>query len=441
MPFRDVVPESPVEPSQKQQICRRCARGITAIAILMLALGPVVSGAGVREDQRACHLGYLKTLKRGAPPPRPTNPDEQYCLGLAYWFQPSPVSRDPSRAAQWYEMAAKQGHVGAMVALAYQYEKGHGVEADAGKAFDLYRRAAEQGSPDAMFNVFRLYTTGKGVKADAQQAKQWLDKAAAAGSIDAKKELMKTARGTYQRPGQDMENAAFAAFTKKDYATSVRLYRQAGDLGNTAATVALGRHYHQGLGVAKDPKEAARLFRVAAEQGDAAGQAQLGLAYENGEGVTENWEEMRHWCEQSARQFHPLGLNCMGRLFHFGMAVPMDRGKAIALYDKSADQNDAYARWFSLYLRKPNCIGYRNEWEREKFFGMCLEPKEITFKNSTERTGWLRARYNEMEAEVLRDWGKNAGGQVCINAGGEWSGVSCYTPAGRPFDPTQGRAN
>jgi TPR repeat protein len=415
-------------------------RSILSLSLLV-AVTAVSSFASVREDQRACQYGFLKTLKKGAPPPRTENPDEQYCLGLAYWFQPSPLPRDPARAAEWYEAAAKQGHVGAMVLLAYQYEKGQGLEVNVGKAFDLYQRAAERGSSDAMFNVFRLYTTGKGVKADSEQARKWLEKAAAAGSIDAKKELMQTARGTYQRPRQDIENAAYPAFTKKDYATSARLYRQASDLGNMAATVALGQHYHQGLGIKQDDAEAARLFRIAAERGDPAGQAQLGLAHEHGEGVPENWEAMRSWCEESACQFHPLGLNCAGRLFQFGMAVPMDRAKAIALYDKAADQDDRYARWFAYYLRKSqNCIGYRSEWEREKFFGLCLEPKGIVFKTSKERTAWLRQRYNEMEAEVLRNWG-NSGGSVCTGAGGSWSGVSCYTPSGRPFDPTQGRAN
>jgi len=409
-------------------------------AVLLIAVAAAPSLAGVREDQRTCQLGYWKALKKGASPPRTDNADEQYCTGLAYWFQPSPLRRDPASAAPWYEAAAKQGHVGAMMALAYQYERGHGVDADAGKAFDLYQRAAGLGSSDAMFNVFRLYTTGKGVKADTDQARKWLEKAAEAGSIDAKKELRKVGRGDYNRPGQDLENAAYAAFGKKDFTRSVRLYRQASDLGNMAATVALGQHYRQGLGVAKDLKEAARLYRIAAERGDPAGQAQLGLIYEDGEGVPENWEEMRHWCGKSAQQYHALGLNCTGRLFHFGMAVPMDRAKAIALYDKSADQDDAYARWFAYYLRKPNCIGYRNEWEREKFFGLCLEPKGITFKNSRERTAWLRARYEELEVETLRNWGQS-GGEVCAAAGGHWSGVSCYTPAGRPFDPTQGRVN
>lgn len=37
-------------------------------------------------------------------------------------------------------------------------------------------------------------------------------------------------------------------------------------------------------------------------------------------------------------------------------------------------------------LRKAsNCTGYRSEWEREKFFGVCIDPRGITFKNSGER--------------------------------------------------------
>ena len=58
----------------------------------------------------------------------------------------------------------------------------------------------------------------------------------------------------------------------------------------------------------------------------------------------------------------------------------------------------------------------------------------------SERTAWLRARYNELEAESLCNW-DNSGGSVCTGAGGQWSGVSCYTPSGRSFDSTQGRAH
>lgn len=417
---------------------RRLALTGAGAITLLLVVSPALGA--VREDQRACQYGFWKTIRKGAPPPRPTRADEQYCLGLAYWFQPSPLPRDPARAAQWLAAAAEQGHAGAMVGLAYQLEKGHGVDPDPKRAFQLYERAAGLGSPDAMFNLFRAYTTGKVVKADPGKAGAWLDKAAAAGSVDAKKELAVIARGAYDAPGRDLAVAAYAAYGKKDYATSARLYREASDLGNADATAVLGQHYAQGLGVAKDLKEAARLFRIAAEKGSPNGQAQLGFAYEHGEGVPENWAEMRRWCERSATQHHPLGLNCVGRLYMFGMAVPMDRAKAIAWFDRASDQDNPYARWFAIYLRKPaNCTGFRSEWEREKFFGVCVDPKGITFNNSKDRTVWLARRYGELEAEALRNWGSDAGGASCRAAGGSWNGSGCYTPAGRPLDPASGR--
>ncbi len=416
-------------------------RTATFLCAVVLCCWCINSLAGIREDQRACEYGFLQTMGRGAAPPQSSKPDEQYCLGLGYWFQPSPLPRNPVLAARWHEAAANQGHAGAMVALGYQYETGQGVDKDVVKAFGFYQRAAKLGSADAMFNVFRLYTTGKGVRADPEQAMTWLEQASAAGSVDAKKELARIGRRAYERPGQDQEAAAYQAFQRKDYTSSVRLYRQAAEAGNSDAAVALGQHFAQGLGVAKDLEEAARLFRLAADQGNPAGQAQLGFAYELGEGVPENWEEMRRWCAKSAAQMHPLGLNCVGRLFQFGMAVPMDRARAIAWFEKAADQDNPFARWFAKYLRNPSsCTGYRSDWEREKFFGVCIDPKGIAFKTSRERTNWLARRYSELEAEALRGWGAS-GSPVCTAAGGSWSGVSCYTPAGRSFDPTQSRAS
>lgn len=234
---------------REAHMCWFTPRRAGLAALLLAALVPGPALAGVREDLRACQSGYLKTLTKGAPPPRTSKPDEQYCVGLAFWFQPSPLPRDPARAAQWYAAAADQGHGGAMVALGYQLEKGQGVNQNAEKAFQLYERAAGLGSPDAMFNVFRLYTTGKGVKADPARARAWLEKAAAAGSVDARKELAVIARGAREAPGRDLMVAAFAAHGKKDYATSARLYREAADLGNADAAVAAGQHYAQGLGV------------------------------------------------------------------------------------------------------------------------------------------------------------------------------------------------
>jgi hypothetical protein len=411
--------------------------------LIVILCAPAFANAGVREDQRECQFGYWKTLKRGGSPPQTQDRDQQYCTALAYWFQPSPLPHDPKRAAEWHAAAARQGHVAAMIALGYQYERGEGVAPDPPRAVELYRRAAEAGSSDGMFLLARTYTSGKGVaRADPAQARAWLERAAAAGNLEAKASLAQQSFGANRQPGQETAAAAYAAVGRKDYAQSAALYRRAAEQGNTNAMVALGTHYRQGLGVSVDPNEAARWYRTAAERGDPGGEAQIGFSYENGEGVPENWAEMRRWCEKSAAQVHPLGLNCVGRLYQFGMAVPMDRAKARTWFERAADRDDPYSRWFAIHLRTPrNCIGYRSAPERERFFGVCVEPTGLTFQNSRERNRWLQARYNELEAEALKNWG--AGGSyesaACQGSGGSWAGGNCRVPGGALIDPYSGR--
>jgi TPR repeat protein len=137
---------------------------------------------------------------------------------------------------------------------------------------------------------------------------------------------------------------------------------------------------------------------------------------------------------------HQLGLNCVARLYQFGMAVPMDRARARVWFERAADQDNPWARWFANWLAKPgNCIGFRSQWEHDKM-GVCLEPTGITFNSSRERSTWLRARYNEFETEQLRNWGSGSS-SLCQLSGGTGSGSSCYTPAGRSYDPTSGRCS
>jgi len=410
----------------------------------VILCAPAFTHAGVREDQRNCQFGYWKTLKRGVSPPPTRDRNQQYCTALAFWFQPSPLPRDPKRAAEWHAAAAGQGHVGAMIALGYQLERGQGVAQDMARAVELYRRAANAGSSDGMFLLARAYTSGKGVgRADPAQARAWLERAAAAGNLEAKASLTQQAFGANKQPGQESADAAYAAFGRKDYAQSAALYRRAAEQGNTYAMVSLGTHHRQGLGVALGLNESARWYRAAAERGDPAGQAQLGLSYENGEGVPENWAEMRRWCEKSAAQVHPLGLNCVGRLYQFGMAVPMDRAKARTWFERAADRDNPYARWFAIQLRTPrNCIGYRSAPERERFFGVCVEPTGLTFQNSRERNRWLQARYNEIEAEVLKNWGAGSNSyesSACQGFGGSWGGGNCRMRGGDLIDPYSGR--
>ena len=85
-----------------------------------------------------------------------------------------------------------------------------------------------------------------------------------------------TAQGAYAGPKED----AKAAYSRKDYATAVSLYRLAATQGDAEAQYNLGLMYDKGQGVVQDHKEAVKWYRLAAAQGNASAQYYLGLLYE-----------------------------------------------------------------------------------------------------------------------------------------------------------------
>lgn len=73
---------------------------------------------------------------------------------------------------------AELGHIKAMVALGYAYEKGELVEADAKEASTWFQRASEKGSPTGMVNLALMYNNGEGVAKDEKKAFTLFEQAA-----------------------------------------------------------------------------------------------------------------------------------------------------------------------------------------------------------------------------------------------------------------------
>lgn len=113
---------------------------------------------------------------------------------------------DFKRAAYWYTLAAKQGHVTALHNLGQAYRTGEGVEQNLVKASELIRTAAEQGSPIAQLSYGDMFRDGEvcfRVVADSIQgdayiikakpnirlAKEWWEKALKNGNKDAKERM------------------------------------------------------------------------------------------------------------------------------------------------------------------------------------------------------------------------------------------------------------
>ena len=96
---------------------------------------------------------------------------------------------------------------------------------------------------------------------------------------------------------------AYAAYSRGDYATALRLWRPLADQGNAYAQTQLGVMYELGRGVPKGNATAAAWYRKAAEQGYAIGQANLGHMYEEGLGVPRDYVQAYKWWSLAASRF------------------------------------------------------------------------------------------------------------------------------------------
>ena len=71
------------------------------------------------------------------------------------------VEKDPSIAAQYYEMAADQDHPQSQYNLAFAYEHGVGIQRDVETSMEWYEASAEQGIPIAQFRLGTAYLEGE----------------------------------------------------------------------------------------------------------------------------------------------------------------------------------------------------------------------------------------------------------------------------------------
>ena len=83
------------------------------------------------------------------------------------------LTKDTSKALDWYHRAANQGHRGAQRKIAFMYFYGTGVAQDIDKAEKWYRKAAEQGDILAARTLGDLYYTGQHKPRDLNQAEKW----------------------------------------------------------------------------------------------------------------------------------------------------------------------------------------------------------------------------------------------------------------------------
>jgi TPR repeat protein len=115
---------------------------------------------------------------------------------------------------------------------------------------------------------------------------------------------------------------------------ALSLFRQAAELGETRAMVALAERDLEGD--SSEKQQALQWFRRAADLGNTGAMRDLGAMYYMGEGVPEDFERAAFWWRRGAEGGEPSCMYNFGRLYENGRGVVKDMTRAVELYRQSA---------------------------------------------------------------------------------------------------------
>lgn len=255
--------------------------------------------------------------------------EEQYQKGEACFNgvkSGNSISKDYSKAFEWYQKAALRGHPLAQCQLGLLYREGHGIPKDEKQAFDWFMKAAHanQNCPRGKFYVGRSYHYGNGVQKDYKEAVRWYTMAAQQNDSYAQLNL-----GSCYEWGEGVST---------DYQKAAYWYELSANQGEPLAKCNLGLLFKRGKGVQKDLSKAVSLFRDSANQGEAYGMLQLGICYLEGTGVGKDTVQAFALLKKAATLGEDVAQFRLAEGFENGTWESEDPAQAFMWYKKAADQ-------------------------------------------------------------------------------------------------------
>lgn len=224
----------------------------------------------------------------------------QVLLAIAYLNGESHVSRDPAKAAFWFEQAAIQGNPYAEERLGDLYADGVGVAQNLRLAYDWRLKAARRGSPDAQFKVATMLREGIGVERNMEQAIHWFHRSAVEGNPEAQFALNHLHQYGTDR---ELDQAAGRSWFEESARRSYDMIQHVVDLLEDTAYWVSEIWYHRQPSLEK-----------VARDGDAEAAYQLGRRYELGiGGVPKNIASALDWYRRAAATGHPGAIRALTR--------------------------------------------------------------------------------------------------------------------------------
>lgn len=264
---------------------------------------------------------------------------------------------DKKRAFELYSKAAEKENGSAYNNLGTCYKRGIGTDVDKEASLEYYIKAAEMGILEAYWNLYMYYMDEICIPRDYNKAVGWLKKGDEAGNLqctyqitkhikngdgiehDASKYffyLNKAALGGYKEAYMELVNCYLSGIgTAANDNKAFEWCQKAAEVSVKGIT-ALAHCYTYGTGTQRDYDKAFALYQKAAELGDAQAQYDLGICYRQGEGVEKNPLKAIEWYLKAAEQGHGGALNNLGIMYQHGFGVEPDIEKAAMYYLESA---------------------------------------------------------------------------------------------------------
>lgn len=250
----------------------------------MSALGRLMLEEKQPEARNAAKQLFRRAAELG-------DPGGQYYLG---WLLTQPTEQgrgvaiaDDAEAYAWFVKAARQGHVGAQLAVATHLLAGRGVATDRKAAGEWLQRAAETQDPVAHYLLGRMREES------------------GEGNRDAARDSYRIAAAAGHREAQFVLASMLAkSAAEADRNEAAEWLARADGSGHKAAANRLGELYREGPGRLQQPAKARSLFLRAAERGDPNAMYNLALVFDDAIGGPRDTESALDWYVRAADAGH-----------------------------------------------------------------------------------------------------------------------------------------
>ena len=243
----------------------------------------------------------------------------QVAMGSFHLTGQGGFERDYRKAAEYLELADKQGSSMATTLLGTMHEAGSGVSRDPAKAAEYYQRAATAGFAESMARLAFLKMRGQGVPRDLPGALELATKASAENG-----NLGGFILGLLYYGGVGVT---------KDLDKARELLERNAARGHAPSEAMLGGMHATGTGVVKNFELAAAYYARAADKNDASAKANLGFLYLGGMGVQGDPVMAQGLFEDAHKRGNPLGALGLGHMYRDGRSVAKDDVLALAYYE------------------------------------------------------------------------------------------------------------